>query len=212
MMELYIAGLVCIAVAGCQRHREEVGSPPPVSVDREVEVLDSVVDVADVMDALQMRVWKVPFNRGANDRVDSVTLCIESAGAPPRDIHKTHLRNQPGEVLICLQETANQKLKLQLMWRGNNGSATQARPKSIIHSGAKPESSPPRRRSPEDGARAPSSLLAPVIPRLGSSYARNWYNERQTGSHRRVCYRRTHSCHWVGTPAITARRLSRMDA
>lgn len=123
MMKPCVAGLLFLTVAGCQMREEEVSSPQPMSGNQEVAVPGSAIDAADVMDALQMQVWKVPFNRSTNDRVDSVTLCIQAAGEPPRDILHSHLRNQAGEVLICLQETASHKLKLQLVWRGDSGNA-----------------------------------------------------------------------------------------
>lgn len=130
---LVVVSLACLA--GCDGRgslpKTAKEAQPPDQIDsfqqRQKEDLRPAIQLADLLDALGMKVWKAAVNQRGRDLVNTVSFCVKAKGSVPRQIVSADLTqggSSPGELLVFLQQLEGRRYKLGLVYHAGNGRST----------------------------------------------------------------------------------------
>jgi len=117
-------------VSGCQRHPDASATahsqqPKDTDVVQQPDKKDaSTFEIADLLDALQMNMWKARVNEDGKEPIRKVSLCIKPKGSDPKTVLTLDLadkRHGPGTLLVFLQALGNRRNKVGIVYHGDNG-------------------------------------------------------------------------------------------
>lgn len=121
---------VCVLLygCGCQRQpdaptsvREEHSTDKGPVQPPEKKVAASI-DITDLLDALQMNIWKARVHEDGSERIRRVALHVKPKGSNPTELLAVDLPDQqPGTLLVWLQTAENSRYKVGIAYRGDNG-------------------------------------------------------------------------------------------
>ena len=110
---------------GCQR--EPAVQPDPIMA-RVVAPDRPTVEVRDLLDVMDLTVWKARVNQDEHHRVEKMSLCVRKRGMAPMTVGTVALGSDepgspasPGTVLIALQKLDGRQYKARLIYRGEQG-------------------------------------------------------------------------------------------
>ncbi len=115
-------------VSGCQPQRETEGvtlgnlqTGPAVLQERDKNRRSSL-EITDVLDALQLNIWKDRVNDDGSERIRKVSLCIKPKEMDPKTVLALDLPDEePGTLLVFLQDVGDRRVKLGIVYHGDNG-------------------------------------------------------------------------------------------
>jgi len=102
----WIVLFLVVHVSGCQRQPDApttVAAKQPTDaavVQQRDKKAGSTIEIADVLDALQMNIWKTRVNEDGNERIRKVSLCIKPKGGDPKTVATFDLPDEgPGRTV-----------------------------------------------------------------------------------------------------------------
>jgi len=83
---------------------------------------DPRIGVADLLEALDMKMWKARVNDDAEQRITKVTLSLKKQGSESKAVLTLDIPEAgPGTLLVYLQDLPNQRDKLGIIYHGDTG-------------------------------------------------------------------------------------------
>jgi hypothetical protein len=82
---------------------------------------DPSIDIVDLLEALNMQMWKARVNDAADQRIKIVTLSIKQQQSDPKTVLTLDIPDGgPGTLLVYLQDLRNQRCKVGIVYHGDN--------------------------------------------------------------------------------------------
>ncbi len=87
-----------------------------------VKKLAPNIEVADLLEALDMKMWKATVNDDADQRITKVTLSVKKQDSDPKAVLTLDIPEaEPGTLLVYLQDLPNQRDKLGIIYHADSG-------------------------------------------------------------------------------------------
>ena len=81
------------------------------------------VETTDLLEALQMEMWRARVNEDANERISAVSLLVKTKGNEPTNVATIDLDDGPGTLLVFIQDAQDQRYRVGVIYRGDDGSS-----------------------------------------------------------------------------------------
>lgn len=96
--------------------------PQRSNAQQSVKKRDPNIELSDLLEALEMKMWKARVNDDADQRITKVTLSVKERGSDPIDALTLDIPEAgPGTLLVYLQDLPNRRDKLGIIYHGDSG-------------------------------------------------------------------------------------------